>query len=84
MVVEEKVYVAEPLESEIVGDCVAPSTLIVIDPVGEVVTDVEAEDTVIVMVSVAPEAGVLVAADSVVVEGVKDDEDAAGQAVSKL
>jgi len=84
VVVEEKVYVAEPLESEIVGDCVAPSTLIVIDPVGEVVTDVEAEDTVIVMVSVAPEAGVLVAADSVVVEGVKDDEDAAGQAVSKL
>jgi hypothetical protein len=84
VVVEEKVYVAEPLESEIVGDCVAPSTLIVIDPVGEVVTDVEAEDTLIVMVSLAPEAGVLVAADSVVVEGVKDDEDATGQAASKL
>jgi len=84
VVVEEKVYVAEPLESERMEDCVTPSTLIVTVLVGIVVTDAEPEVTLIVMVSLAPEVGVLEAADKVVVETVKDDVVVAGQAASKL
>jgi hypothetical protein len=67
-VVDEKVYVAEPLASVSVGDCVVPSTAIVTDPVGVGVLDADPEATVIVMRSFAPTAGVVVAADTVVCE----------------
>lgn len=47
---------------------VLPSTRSVRVPVGAVVLEEEPEATVMVMLSLAPEVGVVVAADSVVVE----------------
>src|SRR2546430_17385163 len=67
--VEEKVYVADPFVSVRDGVCVAPSTAMVSVPVGVVVLEVDAEATVMLMASLAPTAGVLVAAESVVFEG---------------
>ena len=67
VVVEEKVYVADPAVRARDVFTVVPSTAIVKVPVGLVVLELEAEATFIVMASVPPEAGVLVAADSVVV-----------------
>ena len=67
--VEEKVYVADPFVSVRDGVCVVPSTAIVSVPVGVVVLEVDAEATVMLMASLAPTAGVLVAAESVVFEG---------------
>jgi hypothetical protein len=52
-------------------------------PVGVAVLDVDPEATVIVMASLEPGAGVMVAAESVVFEGTNDEEDP-GQAVIKL
>src|SRR5437588_13064798 len=67
--VEEKVYVADPFVSVRDGVCVVPSTAMVSVPVGVVVLEVDAEATVMLMASLAPTAGVLVAAESVVFEG---------------
>jgi len=52
-------------------------------PVGVAVLEADPEATVIVMASVAPGAGVVVAAERVVFEGTNDGEDP-GQAVIKL
>ena len=60
-------YVAEPPESAGGGVTVAPSTVIVRLPVGVAVLELEADATLIVTTSLAPEAGVVVAAESTVV-----------------
>ena len=65
-IVEEKVYVAEPADRAREEVTLAPSTAIVKVPMGVVVLELEAEATLMVMVSLAPGAGVVVAADSVV------------------
>jgi hypothetical protein len=65
--VEENVYVAEPPESAKEEVAVVPSIVIVRVPVGMVVLELEADVTLMVMTSLAPEAGVVVAADSAVV-----------------
>ena len=53
-------------------------------PVGVVVSVLEVEATVIVIASLAPDAGLLLAADRVVVEAVNEEAVVAGQAVSNL
>jgi hypothetical protein len=53
-------------------------------PVGVVVSVLEIEATVIVIASLAPDAGVLLAADRVVLEAVNEEAVVAGQAVSNL
>jgi hypothetical protein len=53
-------------------------------PVGVVVSVLEVEATVIVIASLAPDAGVLLAADRVVLEAVNEEAVVAGQAVSNL
>jgi hypothetical protein len=53
-------------------------------PVGVVVSVLEVEATVIVIASLAPDAGVLLAADRVVLEAVNEEVVVAGQAVSNL
>jgi hypothetical protein len=69
------VYVTEPPESARDGFTTVPSTAMDSVPVGVVVLELEADATLIVMASFAPEAGVVVAAESVVVEatGVEPD-----------
>ncbi len=80
---DENVYCAEPPERFNEEDVVVPSTTMVIVPVGVVVTLEELEATVIVTTSLAPEAGVAVAADKVVTEGASDAlEEDLGQAVN--
>jgi len=83
-VVEEKVYVALPLESAREDVSVVPSTAIVRVPVGVVVTELDSEATVIVMTSLAPEEGVLLAADSEVVVASRDEAELDGQALNRL
>lgn len=61
-----------------------PSTTMVKVPVGVVVVELDAEVTVIEMVSPAPGAGVMVAAERVVFEGIVPEEGEAGHAASKL
>ena len=51
-------------------------------PVGVVVSVLEVEATVIVIASLAPDAGLLVEADRVVLEAVNEEAVVAGQAVS--
>jgi hypothetical protein len=53
-------------------------------PVGVVVSVLEVEATVIVIASLAPDAGVLLAVDRVVLEAVNEEAVVAGQAVSNL
>ena len=53
-------------------------------PVGVVVSVLEVEATVIVIASLAPDAGPLLAADRVVLEAVNEEAVVAGQAVSNL
>jgi len=65
---EENVYVADPFTKVSVGACAVPSTVIVTAPVGVNVVEFDPDATVMVMVSVAPAAGVVVAAESVVFE----------------
>jgi hypothetical protein len=64
--VEEKLYAAEPFASVSDEVCVAPSTAIVNVPVGVVVLEADPEATVTVIASLAPDAGVVVAAESIV------------------
>lgn len=66
--VEENVYVADPFVSGRDAVCGVPSTPTLSAPVGVVVLDADAEPTVMLMASLAPEAGVLVAGESVVFE----------------
>jgi hypothetical protein len=53
-------------------------------PVGVGVLELDTGATVIVMVSVTPAAGEVVCAESVVLEGVRDEEGGVGHAISKL
>ena len=71
---------AEPLDKPSNGLCAMPSTATVTVPVGVVVTELEAEATVMIIASLAPGATLLLAAESVVVEGVVKE----GQALSRL
>lgn len=73
-VVDEKVYVAEPFESAREDVSVVPSTVIVSVPVGVVVTELDCEETVMVMISLAPEEGALLAAESAVVVASREEE----------
>ena len=82
-VTEEKVYVAEPLVRGRAEVSVAPSTVTVKVPEGLAVLELEADATAIVTMSLAPEAGVKVAAESVVVVAT-DEELVAGHAINKL
>jgi hypothetical protein len=65
---EENVYVADPFTKVSAGLCAVPSTVIVTVPVGVNVVEFDPDATVMVMVSVAPAAGVVIAAESVVLE----------------
>ena len=84
MVGEENVYVADPFESAREEFSVVPSTARVNVPVGVVRSELEAEATVIVTVSFAPDAGEVVAAERVVRDASNDDDVVVGQAVRRL
>lgn len=83
-VVEEKVYVAEPPESARDDVSVVPSTVTVRVPVGVVVIELDPEATVMVITSLAPEEGVLLAAVREVVVASRDEAELEGHAVSRL
>ena len=68
VVVDENGYVAEPFASVRAGVCGAPSTVIVRLPVGVAVLEPDPDATVMVTTSLVPTAGVVVAAESTVVE----------------
>jgi hypothetical protein len=76
--------VAEPLDKAREEVSVVPSTRMVKVPVGVVVTELEPEATVIVTVSVAPAAGVVVVAEKETVEASSADEVVVGHASNKL
>jgi len=82
-VVEEKVYVAEPLTRASEEVSVVPSTTTVTVPVGAEVLELDAGATVMVMMSLPPDAGEVVAGESVVVVVASVGELEAGQAVSR-
>ena len=69
-VADEKLYVAEPVVRAREEATVVPSTAMATVPVGTVVLELEAEATLTVMASFAPEEGVVVAAESAVVEAI--------------
>lgn len=83
-VVEEKVYVAVPPESARDDVSVVPSTVTVRVPDGVVVMELDSGATVMVITSPAPEEGVLLAAESVVVVASRDKVELDGHAVSRL
>jgi hypothetical protein len=83
-VVEEKVYVAKPLDSARDDVSVVPSTMTVRVPVGVVVTELNSGATVMVITSLAPEEGVLLAAEREVVVASRDEAELDGHAVSRL
>ena len=72
---------AEPLVSARSELAVAPSTATVKVPVGMVVTELDADWTVMVMGSLSAVEGVVVVAASVVLDGTVDESEA-GQAIS--
>ena len=82
--VEENVYVAEPLDSARDDVSVAPSTVTVRVPVGVVVMELDSGVTVMVIMSLAPEEGVLLAATSDVVVASRDVPELDGHAESRL
>jgi hypothetical protein len=84
LVVDENVYVADPDESASDEFTVVPSTTIASVPVGVVVTALDADATLMVIVSLAPELGEVVAAESVVVELVSAEAVVLGHTVSRL
>jgi hypothetical protein len=84
IVVEVNVNAAAPLTSASVDVCVAPSTATVSVPVGVTVLALEADATIIVITSLAPEAGVNVAADKLVVLVTDDVVFDPGHALNKL
>ena len=83
-VVDENVYWAEPPERAREDEAVVPSTVMLRVPVGVAVTVVELDVIWMVMTSFAPEAGVDVAADSVVVVDARLEEVEPGHAASRL
>ena len=83
-VVEEKVYLAEPPDSARDDVSVVPSTVTVRVPVGVVVTELDSEATVMVITSLAPEEGVLLAAEREVVVASRDEAELDGHALSRL
>lgn len=76
-------YVADPFVSARDDVAVVPSTTMVKVPVGVAMLELEPEATVMVMRSLAPGAGVIVAAESVVFDTTGAVEDP-GHADSKL
>ena len=72
----------EPFDNESDGLCAVPSTAMVTVPVGVVVTELQAEATVMLITSFAPRATLLVAAEGVVVEGIGEAQ--LVQALSRL
>ncbi len=80
---ETKVNAAEPFD-KVSGASVLPSTTTVTVPVGVAVMAPEADATVTVTASLAPEAGVLVAGESVVVVATEVGAVELAQAESKL
>lgn len=84
-VVDEKVYVADPSVRVCDEFTVVPSTTMDIVPVGVDVTVLLAEETVIVMTSLAPELGEAVAAARLVAELTFDEVlEGVGQAEKRL
>ncbi len=75
---------AEPFERARDEVSVVPSTTMVSAPVGVDAMELDSGATVMVMVSVAPLAGVLVAAVTDVVVGSSDEEEPGVHAVSRL
>ena len=73
---------AEPFAKERDGLCAMPSTAMVTVPMGVVVTELQAEATVMLITSFAPGATLLVAAEGVVVEGIGEVQ--LVQALSRL
>ena len=82
--VEEKVYVAEPLDSARDDVSVLPSTVTVRVPVGVAVTELDSGATVMVMTSLAPEEGVPLAAEREVAVASRVEVDLDGHALSRL
>jgi hypothetical protein len=78
------VYVADPFESAREGFSLVPSTARLSVPVGVVSSELDAEATVIVTVSFAPDAGEVVAAERVVSDASNDDDVVVGHAVRRL
>lgn len=74
---------AEPPDRAKEEVSVVPSTTMVKVPVGVAVLDLEADATLMVMTSLAPDPGVVVAADGVVVVATSEEPDV-GHASSKL
>ena len=83
-VVEENVYVAAPLDSASIDVSVVPSTVTVRVPVGVVVMELDSGATVIVITSLAPEDGVLLAAEREVALASLDVPELDGHAESRL
>jgi hypothetical protein len=81
---ETKLKVADALESASEEFAFAPSTTIFRVPVGVAVTDPEPEETVIVILSSAPMAGDVLAADSVVLDAVNAEPVLTGHALKSL
>lgn len=84
IVVAVNVNVAAPFTSASVDVCVAPSTATVSVPVGVTVLALEPDATIIVITSLAPAAGVNVAADKLVALVTDDVSVALGHALSRL
>ena len=84
VVLDENVYLAEPLDNAKVEVSVVPSTNTVSVPVGILVTELEPEVTVIVIASPEPADGEADEADKSVRDAVSEDTVVVGQAVSRL
>ena len=82
-VLDEKLYVALPLERASDG-FVVPSTAMLTVPVGVAVEAAESEATVIVIASPAPAVGDAVSAASVVFDVSRNEDAPVGQTDSKL
>ncbi len=77
-------YVAAPPDNAREDVSVVPSTATVKVPVGVAVIELDSEATVMVTRSLAPEAGVPLAADSDVVVAAREEAELAGHAVKRL
>ena len=84
VVVEVNVNAAAPLTSASVDVCVVPSTATLSVPVGVAALALEPDATIMVITSLAPAAGVNVAADKVVVLATDDVVLDPGHALNKL
>jgi hypothetical protein len=73
---DEKVYVAEPFDSDKEDVSVEPSTVIVSVPLGDAAMALDCGATVIVMTSLAPAEGVPLEADSVVIVPSSEEDEA--------